>query len=254
LRPLIVSNSILRELTPLDRYRYSLANRGAYDAVSSFNRQAYRIQHILSPYFNEDEINIFRLVQLKTDTLISGSSALQFFDLLVFSDSDLDLYIVRDWDKVTLLVGFLTSAAYEYAPRADQSQIFQQAFEAGRSYHVEPDLSDDYSSRDIWDVCSFIRGTDGKKIQIITCEKNIIQVILGFHSTCVMNVISYTYAYALYPYATFVEKRSIAIQNHGRSRCVPSINIANGDGTLASFLPRQVPFALDLNFETLHDL
>ncbi|KAF8824935.1 hypothetical protein HHX47_DHR7000531 [Lentinula edodes] len=213
LLPLTASNLILRELSPLDRHRYSLANKEAYDAVSSFNRQAYRIEHILCPYFNEGEIKMFRLIQLKTNTIISGSAALQFFDLTVFDDSDLDLYVVNDWDKVALLTGFLTSIAYDYTPRSDQARTFQHAFQAGRRHHhVEPDLDNDYSDEDIWDVYSFIRASNGKKIQIITCKDNITQVIMKFHSTCVMSVITYTHAYALYPYATFVEKCSIAIR------------------------------------------
>ncbi|KAJ4478548.1 hypothetical protein C8R41DRAFT_922850 [Lentinula lateritia] len=121
LLPLTASNLILRELSPLDRHRYSLANKEAYDAVSSFNRQAYRIEHILCPYFNEGEIEMFRLIQLKTNAIISGSAALQFFDLTVFDDSDLDLYVVNDWDKVALLTGFLTSIAYDYTPTSASS-------------------------------------------------------------------------------------------------------------------------------------
>lgn len=175
---------ILRELSPLDRHRYSLANKEAYDAVSSFNRQAYRIEHILCPYFNEGEIEMFRLIQLKTNAIISGSAALQFFDLTVFDDSDLDLYVVNDWDKVALLTGFLTSIAYDYTPRSDQARTFQHAFQAGRRHpHVEPDLDNDYSDEDIWDVYSFIRASNGKKIQIITCKDNITQVIMKFHSS-----------------------------------------------------------------------
>ncbi|KAJ3781652.1 hypothetical protein GGU10DRAFT_299274 [Lentinula aff. detonsa] len=238
LLPLTASNLILRELSPLDRHRYSLANKEAYDAVCSFNRQAYRIEHILSPYFNEDEVNAFRLVQLKTDTLISGSSALQFFDLSVFADSDLDLYIVRDWDKVTLVAGFLTSAGYDYAPSADQPQSFQQAFEVGRSPGDDDYSSDEGYTSSIWGVYSFIRGSDKKKIQIITCEKNIIQVILGFHLTCVMNIISYSHAYALYPYATFIEK--CAVENgglHTGASLLRALNKYRGRGWHTSPVP-----------------
>lgn len=161
-------------------------NKEAHYAVSSFNRQAYRIEHILLPYFSEEEISIFRLVQRKTDTLISGSAALQFFDLCVFPDSDLDLYVVREWDRVMLLAGFLTSIAYEYLPRSDQKPTFEEAFEAGKSrqaQHIPPVIGNEYYSRNIWDVYSFVRASDGKKIQIITCVHNTLQVILGFHSS-----------------------------------------------------------------------
>ncbi|KAE9408496.1 hypothetical protein BT96DRAFT_1103661 [Gymnopus androsaceus JB14] len=212
--PLATQNLILRNLSPIDRYRYSLACRELHYAVCSFERQAYRIQHILLPYFTEEEINIFRLIQRKTDTLISGSTALQFFDLSVW-DSDLDLYVVREWFFM-LLAGFLISISYEYQPRPEQKPTFQDAFQAGRSEQaqhvpVPPIMGDGYSSRNIWDVYSFVRASDGKKIQIITCVHNTMQVILDFHSTCVMNVISYMFAYALYPFATFAEQETVAI-------------------------------------------
>ncbi|KAF9063036.1 hypothetical protein BDP27DRAFT_1335695 [Rhodocollybia butyracea] len=212
--PLPAQNLILRELSPLDHYHYALAHKDLQFAVSSFNLQAFRIEHILLRYFSQEDINAFRLIQLKTDTLISGSAALQFFDLTVFENSDLDLYIVREWDKVMLLAGFLTSVAYDFTPRPDQQTTFQNAFEAGRTFAQPPVVNDDYPAIDIWDVYSFVRASDERKVQIITYKTNVLQVILGFHSTCVMNAISYTHAYSFYPYATFVERCSVAVPRH----------------------------------------
>ncbi|KAF5392232.1 hypothetical protein D9757_001458 [Collybiopsis confluens] len=220
LLPLPTQNLILRGLSPLDRHRYSLVCKQAHYAVTSFNQQAYRIEHILSPYFSQKQIDIFRLIQLRTGTLISGSAALQFFDLSVFEDSDLDLYILRDWDKVMQLAGFLVSVSYDFHARPDQPRTFQDAYEAERNFEgFEPE----YSTKGIWDVYSFVRQSDSRKIQIITCRKSIMHVILEFHSTCVMNVISYNHAYALFPYTTFVDRRTVALprsRNSGFQRNV----------------------------------
>ncbi|KAJ3838630.1 hypothetical protein EV361DRAFT_797349 [Lentinula raphanica] len=219
-----VSILILRELSPLDRYRYSLASKEAYDAVSSFNRQAYRVHHILSPYFTADQIDEFRLIQLETDFVISGSAALQFFDLSTFEDSDLDLYIIRAWDTIALLAGFLLGVGYDYAPRRNQPRSFQEAFEADDEGRNHP--GSNYNSRGTWGVYSFVRESDRKKIQIISCRSNLVQVILEFHSTCVMNIISYTHAYALYPYTTYVERLNVEVWSEKVHRMPHKIALA----------------------------
>ncbi|KAJ3716086.1 hypothetical protein C8R42DRAFT_679507 [Lentinula raphanica] len=225
LLPMHVSFLILRDLSPLDRYRYSLASKEAYDAVSSFHRQAYRIQHILSPYFDAEQIDAFRLIQLETEFVISGSAALQFFDLSVFEDSDLDLYVIKDWNKVATLAHFLLGTGYKYAPRPDQSRSMQADVEDDSSRSNQPELID-YDCRGIGAVYSFVRESTGRKIQIITCRSNVVEVILEFHSTCVMNFISYFHAYALFPYATYIERRSIEMRSHSESIVQAKLDLA----------------------------
>ena len=50
---------------------------------------------LLSRYFHHPET--FRHLQATTGTVISGSSALQFFDRSYYAKSDLDLYVPLAW-------------------------------------------------------------------------------------------------------------------------------------------------------------
>ncbi|KIK68382.1 hypothetical protein GYMLUDRAFT_214959 [Collybiopsis luxurians FD-317 M1] len=216
LLPLTVQDFVLRELSPQERLNYTLMNRESYRIVSSFNRRAFRIEKVLSPYFDDDEINEFRILQYRTGTLISGSTALQFFDLTTYEGSDLDLYVELRYCRP--LSDFLLRIGYEFQPINQQPSTFQGALEDTLSLDFGPfqqnmvdneDNFEGYASNGIANVFNFVRGN--KKVQIIVSHTCAMDVILSFHSTCVMNVISYSHAYALYPRATFVDRVSMKV-------------------------------------------
>ncbi|PPQ73352.1 hypothetical protein CVT24_012190 [Panaeolus cyanescens] len=55
----------------------------------------------------------------------------------------------------------------------------------------------------------------GRKIQLIVTHGSSVGIILEYHSTCVMNIISHDHAYCLYPKATLLQKRSLVIYRPG---------------------------------------
>ncbi|KAH9856395.1 hypothetical protein C2E23DRAFT_699461, partial [Lenzites betulinus] len=70
-------------------------------------------------------------------------------------------------------------------------------------------------------IFTFHRKTDAGrlKVQIIVARRSPMEVVLGFHSTCVMNVIAYDTAYCLFPRATLEERRSLlSWSSQGRSK------------------------------------
>ncbi|KAJ6510888.1 hypothetical protein C8R45DRAFT_921591 [Mycena sanguinolenta] len=118
-----------------------------------------------------------RELQRQTETIISGSTALQFFNRLTWSNSDLD-------------------------SKDASAQLLN-------------DGPKDYHGRGIADVLDFYN--ESKKIQvIIVVTVSPTEVIAGFHSTCVMNVIAYDKVYALYPWSTFVEKEALTVKSTWR--------------------------------------
>ncbi|KAJ7597812.1 hypothetical protein C8J56DRAFT_883158 [Mycena floridula] len=50
---------------------------------------------------------------------------------------------------------------------------------------------------------------DGKNIQVVIVQHSPVKAILGFHSTAVMNFITGSRAFSLYPYASFVEQMNL---------------------------------------------
>ncbi|THU80759.1 hypothetical protein K435DRAFT_695031, partial [Dendrothele bispora CBS 962.96] len=195
---------VLSQLSPIDRHRYSLVSREALATVRSFNNRAFRVSKLLNDYFPDvRHLTRFRHLQRQLGVLISGSTALQFFNLVTYQDSDLDLYVNVEHAKPLIL--FLSEIGYVFAPRSPGQHEFQRR------------LSDDnlgvlrrrYEGRGIMIVFDYLKN--GKKIQVIVTKQGPVDCILGFHSTCVINFISHSHTYSLFPYTTFESRATVRL-------------------------------------------
>ncbi|KAE9402677.1 hypothetical protein BT96DRAFT_990910 [Gymnopus androsaceus JB14] len=214
LLPVTAQDFLIRELSPQERLYYSLINKESYEIVSSFSRRAFRVEKVLWPYFDHNEIDEFRMIQYHTGTLISGSTALQFFDLTVYESSDLDLYV--DTKHCSFLGEFLLRIGYQFQPFKHQKLGFHKALAETISGDRNErrimrwmngefeERFEDYEGNGIATVFNFVR--DGRTIQVVVAETCAMDVIFAFHSTCVMNIISHSHAYSLYPRATFIDR------------------------------------------------
>uniref|UniRef100_A0A5K1K394 Cell surface hydrophobicity-associated protein n=1 Tax=Ganoderma boninense TaxID=34458 RepID=A0A5K1K394_9APHY len=185
----------------------------------------------------------FRSLQAATGTLVSGSAALQFFDRQVWPESDLDLYAYARHRRE---VGrWLIAEGYRYKPSRFQHPSFE--IEVKQCVVARPNGI--YSMPGVLAIFTFVKplpesepavpprrrgtppvedvisvtetgaSTDEEsegggqpkelKVQIIVAKNTPMEVILGFHSTTVMNVISYEKAYCLFPRATLEERRAL---------------------------------------------
>ncbi|KAF5360145.1 hypothetical protein D9758_011343 [Tetrapyrgos nigripes] len=196
---------IFQSLSPVELFRYSLLNKAAYQAVHSFRRRAFDITKALSRYFISVEIPQFRLIQASAGVLISGSFALQFFDRTNYPESDLDLYVLIH--QCAVVANFLKSCGYVFQPRATQQDSLSGNIARAVSAQTDEQLNDGYVSNGIAGVFTLVKN--GKKIQIIAAKTSSIEVILQFHSTCVMNVITHANAYSFFPRATFESRRTV---------------------------------------------
>ncbi|KAI0658617.1 hypothetical protein C8Q70DRAFT_179032 [Cubamyces menziesii] len=190
-----------------------------------------RARHEHSRIF--DRTRAFRSLQARTGTLISGSCALQFFDRTVYPESDLDLYVhMRHRREVGR---WLVQEGYTYEPTSHQDQNLE--LEIAKVYeHEQPTLMEKYS-RDESCICQVLnfkrcvldakrssvddrgehpragfRSTEEHselRVQLIVAKRTPMEVILGFHSACVMNVISYNKAYYLFPQGTLEDRLSM---------------------------------------------
>ncbi|KAJ7016965.1 hypothetical protein C8F04DRAFT_980302 [Mycena alexandri] len=170
-------------------------------------QMSFSLPRLLSPFFGHaTEVDRFRRMQLQSGTLISGPIALQFFNRLKWPGSDLDLYGHRP--TANLAVHFIMSNGYTFEPRKSQNQdVFAQLV---ASVAEKPPS---YLGRGIADVLDFHKA--GKKIQLIIATLTPKEVIIGFHSTCVQNVISHEKAYALYPWSTFIAHQALILETVG---------------------------------------
>lgn len=162
-------------------------NKESYHTVNNFNQRAFRIEQVLAPFFDQKEIDELRLLQYRTGILISGSTALQFFDLVVYPDSDLDLYV--ELRHCRPLAEFLADVGYQFQPTPRQRSTFDEAlaftlslnFAGTQNLHDEEEDFQGYVNNGIASVYNFSRGS--KRIQVITSHTCSMDVILSFHSS-----------------------------------------------------------------------
>ncbi|KAF9061531.1 hypothetical protein BDP27DRAFT_1189021, partial [Rhodocollybia butyracea] len=172
-------------------------------AIEEFHGQSRTISFLLGPFFSTEEIVMFQTLQALTGLLISGSTALQFFSCNRFH-SDLDTYCTV---KHCFEVGqWLIKRGYQFVPTEHQSATFSEEYgtilKATRTLSLESDI-EVYDDKKIAGVWTFSRH--GSVIQLIGSIHAPLEVILSFHSTCVMNIITHNAAYSLFPSLTFNE-------------------------------------------------
>ncbi|KAF7978619.1 hypothetical protein HWV62_45099 [Athelia sp. TMB] len=158
-------------------------------------------------------------MQARTGTVISGSNVVQFFDRTYYEEADLDLY-VNPGHGEEVGVHMVATQGYRVVERVDE-QDDQNRQDAQVTLNLQDSLGrvvgmatgahnaamlTRYTQRSVHVVCFLERITDnGNKLraQIIVTSDCVFNAIMNFHSTCVMNVITYDRAVSLYPMATF---------------------------------------------------
>ena len=159
-------------------------------------RRAFSIDKLLSPYFTPTEVTQFRELQSQTGTLISGSTALQLFDRVTYSESDLDLYVEHRFSRA--LAEWLLEIGYTYAPLPESENVrsLEEAFK--RNPPKRPHVPDMFSGDIVFGsagedyfkapfVFSFEKQNPYRKIQLITSLQAPLQRILSFHSSTSLN-------------------------------------------------------------------
>ncbi|KAH0828580.1 hypothetical protein J3R83DRAFT_2851 [Lanmaoa asiatica] len=201
-------------LSPRSLVQLALTCRAAYLAVTAFKSRAFNINRHFSRYLNDPVA--FRSLQAKTNLLVSGSNALQFLDRTFYPDADLDLY-THPGHSFEVAQFLVEVEGYQFISRGEQEQNWKVAI-SNNWDGTEPRMSRGttrlYPLAGINAVWTFTKtGINQQclKIQIIEASSSPLEVILEFHSTCVMNFITSDAAYSLYPIATFEERSALGM-------------------------------------------
>lgn len=185
-----VYDRVFTWLSPRSLFRAALTCRGVYSAVADFKARAFNINRHLSRYFT-DPIT-FRSLQAKTNTLISGSNALQFLDRTFYPEADLDLY-THPGHSFELAQFLVEAEGYYYDARAGQNEDWKRATAINpnltrrRVAEVRKgDPGHAYPTTGIVQVWTFSKeDTDQGRliVQIIEALSSPLEAILGFHSS-----------------------------------------------------------------------
>ena len=84
-------------------------------------KRVFRVDRLLSRYFNSIEILRFRKLQYLTGALISGSTAIEFFDRTIYPDSELDVYVELKFART--IADWLVEIGYKYRPLSKSADM-----------------------------------------------------------------------------------------------------------------------------------
>lgn len=189
-RPSTTDDSIFNGLAPGDLYRYSRTCKDAHYAVSSYFRRtkSFDLHKILERYFPPQEVFKFRELQAVTGMLISGSTAVQFFDCTEYPESDLDLYVEHRYCRP--IAWWLIGLGYKLLPPT--SNPFSNPYEtlesvpdhqtsAGVGHYTRDAPKKGYFGAT--SVLTFEMAGLCRTIQLITSDNTPLEKILNFHSS-----------------------------------------------------------------------
>ncbi len=151
-------------------------------------KHAFCVDRLLSRYFTPSEILCFRELQFVTGALISGSTAVQFFDRDTYPNSDLDVYVEHRY--VRILTDWLVNIGYEYKPLSDAANMatLDAAFAANppeQELPLRPSTGNIFAVQD-YNKSSLIFNLEKRHpqrtVQLITTLECPLQSILDFHS------------------------------------------------------------------------
>ncbi|KAI5117825.1 hypothetical protein M0805_003303 [Coniferiporia weirii] len=223
--------------TPATIFCLGRTCRLAYRSVQDYMKRAFDIEKHFSRYFTNPFT--FRILQARTQALVSGSTALQFMDRTLYEESDLDIYV--SWPQAAKVCEWIMNwggKGYEYfVPKDPDStetyeSYLEKVAEEVANLHIPssedidtvvsnlPPLLLEYGWNNIHWVFNFRStthaGVDPLHIQVIVTVRSPADSIFTFHSTVVLNVITYRAAYSLYPKGSFEERRSLICRAKGQ--------------------------------------
>jgi hypothetical protein len=189
----VLYSAVFLYLSPYSRYQFGLVCHAALAALTGFYYRVFNINNHLQRFFTDPLA--FRWLQAQTGTLISGSSALQFFDHTFYPESDLDLYtfpaqtrrvcsMLVEMEGYSLLPGPHSDALSIRLADADAppwGAAFPRVDLAWLDMHATG-----YCLASIGAVYSFEKEQDVGPplcLQVIPARNCPLQCILGFHSS-----------------------------------------------------------------------
>ena len=153
--------------------------RKVNDAVREYMGKRYNVDKLLARYFVDTAS--FRHLQARTGTLISGSTALQFFDRVFYPESDLDIYTPKAWREVVGL--FLLKAGYTFARNPAQHPTFESAVSEAQVVDITALYGNFKGVGGVFNFVKTLPNGETLKIQLIVAVRSPIEIIMRYHSS-----------------------------------------------------------------------
>ncbi|KAJ3916317.1 hypothetical protein F5877DRAFT_46870, partial [Lentinula edodes] len=214
--PLELLDNIRDNLTPVGLDSLSRISRGFRKATRVYKDRVFSVKTAYRGVFEDNtEIGEFQDLQGRCGLLVSGSTALGFFNHCSYA-GDLDTYC--QFEASFMAGEWFISHGFTFVPTFGQANDYN--VDIGRvrklrrdtpqavALQVDSDIRE-YKLNNIAVVWNFKRRS--LRVQLIATIGAPLETILSFHSTCVMNIFTHRSAYCLFPHLTLEEKKTLLI-------------------------------------------
>ncbi|KAH8823686.1 hypothetical protein DL96DRAFT_234856 [Flagelloscypha sp. PMI_526] len=204
-------------LTGLELCRMRRVNKTLLALTDDYFQRTFTIERVLSPFFNDWDMKVFRELQALTGAIIGGSAVVQFFGRVHYPESDLDVY--SEFAGIPMFATLLEQAGYHFIPEKQQRRTFREEYNAlAADPPEEPHLYSGFEASAILTIFTFRHPGDSdfgttKSIQLMATRGPVVGAVLLYHSSCVMNIITYHAAYSFFPRITFHRYEAIVTRN-----------------------------------------
>lgn len=164
--------------------------------------------HRLFLRFHFTNVNSVRTVMAQSGAIISGSAALAVFQSQMQEPNDLDFYVPPR--GLARLLKFILSHGYDLTiPAPGEGE-----------YPPSTDRAPGEGTYPLRIVLKLVHPASGSLVDIVVPAKNVVEEVIGFHSTVVMNYITHYGAVSLYPSWTMSGVGMVVRNGAEESSCV----------------------------------
>ncbi|KAJ4472851.1 hypothetical protein C8J55DRAFT_563092 [Lentinula edodes] len=214
--PLELLDNIRDNLTPVGLDSLSRTSHDFREATRVYKDRVLSVKSAYRGIFDDNtELGDFQDLQGRCGLLVSGSTALSFFNHCSYA-GDLDTYC--QFERSMMVGEWFLSHGFAFAPSFGQANDYFVDVERVRTLRrdtpqavalqVDSDIRE-YKLNNIAVVWNFKRRL--LKAQLMATIGSPLETILSFHSTCVMNIFTHRSAYCLFPQLTLEEKKTMLI-------------------------------------------
>ncbi|QDS77712.1 hypothetical protein FKW77_004048 [Venturia effusa] len=183
-----IFNNVASRLPASDVFSLQRVCKATAPIYKELQRTGWNVDKRLGRFFRDPVL--FRWTLGINDALVSGSFALQFFERVMWKESDLDIFVQEGAGFDNMCSHLIEKEGYALQSHQAQEQL--------RHYHV--DL--------LVEIKTFVRSPSDtdlyRKVQVIsTSSIPIKSIICGFYTTALLNFITWNKAYSIFPVPTF---------------------------------------------------
>ncbi|KAF9013817.1 hypothetical protein BDZ89DRAFT_1046609 [Hymenopellis radicata] len=177
----VMNQQILPRLNLYEIQKFTLCSKMVEHVCNAYLERPYSnpFSTMLAPFMPQTAAPAFRQLMSETHAVISGASALAFFNLGSFVGADLDIY--ANFASVFHLGSFFIARGYHFIPHKRQHFQFVDlaSYVSMDDYPGEDVL---YLSPAIMDVFTLINSA-GRRVHVIAIRLSIMHTILCFDSS-----------------------------------------------------------------------